>query len=228
MQIVTLSMTERQHQELHRHLFPGDGLEAVSLVLCGRRAGKRERVPHVNRPSHVRRHPLHVTLRFADGLPSLRGAAAQRVVRGALRAGVERFGMRTVHFSAQTNHLHLVCEAEDARALSRGMRSLAVRLALALNRLWKRSGAVIGDRYHARALKTPREVRHALRYVFQNARKHGVKLLNALDPCSSASTFDGWRERFVPSSDPTPLARARTWLLTIGWRRHGLLSIRGP
>jgi len=33
----SLRMTERQYRELHAHLFPGDGLEAVALLLCGRR-----------------------------------------------------------------------------------------------------------------------------------------------------------------------------------------------
>jgi hypothetical protein len=37
-----------------------------------------------------------------------------------------------------------------------------------------RGGAVWGDRFHARDLKTPREVRHALVYVLNNHRKHGV------------------------------------------------------
>jgi ThiF family protein/JAB domain-containing protein similar to deubiquitination enzymes len=32
----SLRMTERQYRELHAHLFPGDGLEAVALLLCGR------------------------------------------------------------------------------------------------------------------------------------------------------------------------------------------------
>lgn len=36
---VVLRLTGRQHEELHRHLFPGDGLEAVAVLLCGRRAG---------------------------------------------------------------------------------------------------------------------------------------------------------------------------------------------
>jgi hypothetical protein len=36
---VTLSLTAEQQGLLHGHLFPGDGLEAVAIVLCGRRAG---------------------------------------------------------------------------------------------------------------------------------------------------------------------------------------------
>ena len=191
-------------------------------------SGPRARVPHVKRPLHVARHPLHVTLRLADGVPCLRADAPQRVLKAILASSRERHGLRIVHFSAQRDHLHLLCEAADARSLTRGMRSFGVRLAAALNRLWKRTGSLVGDRYHARALKTPREVRNALLYVFRNARKHGERVLGALDRCSSAASFDGWRELTSIAREPTLLARARTWLLAIGWRRHGPLSIRGP
>jgi len=37
---VSLTMTEEQHADLFLGLFPGDGLEAVALLLCGRRNGK--------------------------------------------------------------------------------------------------------------------------------------------------------------------------------------------
>src|SRR5262245_3452551 len=48
------------------------------------------------------------------------------------------------------------------------MRGLAIRLALALNRALTRHGQVLGDRYHVRALGTPREVRRGLVYVLRN------------------------------------------------------------
>src|SRR5262249_52923105 len=107
-----------------------------------KRTHERPSVPHRSRPAHAQRHPLHVTLRLVDGLPSLRDDDALRVLRDALRAGAERFGLRVIHFSAQTNHLHLLCEAQDARSLARGMKGLGVRLARALNRLWRRTGAL--------------------------------------------------------------------------------------
>lgn len=187
-----------------------------------KRTTRRRRVPHVARERHVQRHPLHVTLRLADGLPSLRADRAHAVVRGALRDASDRLGLRVIHYSAQTDHLHLVCEATDQRALARGMKGLAVRLARALNRLWNRAGAVLGDRYHVRALKSPREVRFALAYVLGNARKHGLRLATLLDPCSSAECFDGWGATSM--SRPSILARATTWLLAKGWRLHGPLD----
>lgn len=37
---VIFRLTGQQHAKLRAHLFPGDGLEAVALALCGRRQGK--------------------------------------------------------------------------------------------------------------------------------------------------------------------------------------------
>lgn len=37
----TLTMTAAQRRQIHSHLFPGDGLEAVGILLCARRAGDR-------------------------------------------------------------------------------------------------------------------------------------------------------------------------------------------
>lgn len=41
---VSLTLSGDQHEQLRRHLFPGDGKEAVAVALCGRRAG-----PHRHR-----------------------------------------------------------------------------------------------------------------------------------------------------------------------------------
>ena len=185
---------------------------------------RRSTVPHRARPTITGRAPLHVTLRLAGGLPSLRSHRAHQELRDALRAGAERFGFRVVHYGAMTNHLHLVCEAEDARALSRGLKGLAVCIARAVNRVWTRAGALFGDRYHARELHTPGEVRNVLAYVLNNARRHGLDVRGLLDPCSSAILFEGWRE-VRAGGGATWLARARTWLLSIGWKRHGPISI---
>jgi hypothetical protein len=140
-----------------------------------------------------------------------------------------------VHFSVQSNHLHLVAEVEDRRALSRGVQGLAIRVAKAVNRSLARHGRVFGDRYHARALRTAREVRHALRYVLFNVRKHCDSSLPAgfVDSRSSAPWFDGWsRPRvlaFIAAGDvragEPPVVPARTWLLRSGWGRDGPLDI---
>ena len=198
----------------------------------GRRAG----VSHLRRPAHARRHPLHLTLRVRREVAALREWELFVEVRRALAAGRERFGFRLVHFSVQRDHLHLLAEAEDRRALSRGVQGLSVRVARAINRRLQRRGKVFADRYHARALKTPRAACLALRYVLLNARKHerGVHALpfGFVDSFSSAAWFDGFarprelvfgarecREEFrIRHALDSPVVRARTWLLTAGQR----------
>ena len=167
-----------------------------------------------------------VTVRIRGGLPSLRGARSCRVLDRCLAAAADRFGVRLVEHSIQANHLHLIAEAQDERALARGMKGLLVRAARRLNALWGRCGALVDDHYHARPLKTPREVRNALVYVLHNARKHGIRLVGP-DPCSSGPTFDGWSTGAlpIPSNESGARSRPRTWLLSVGWRRHGRISI---
>jgi REP-associated tyrosine transposase len=167
---------------------------------------------------------VHVTLRTVTAVRCLRSRRLFAAIRDALAAASRR-GLRVNHYSVQDNHLHLIVEADDARALRRGIAGLAIRVARAANRVLRRHGALWGDRYHARALTTPRAVRNALVYVLMNVRKHhGTG--RGLDPCSSALGFDGWRQKPSTDSAAAPLVvRARTWLGSIGWRRHGLLRI---
>lgn len=191
---------------------------------AGRKPATRlRRAPHRSRSPHAACHPLHVTVRLRNGLPSLRERPVRTAVVDALADGSERFGFRLNQFSLQTNHLHLIAEAEDQQALSRGMQGLLVRVARALNRLWKRRGSVFSDRFHARSLRTPREVRSALLYVLANARHHGMRILG-IDPYSSGAWFDGWKQRLAAASR-SPCVRATTWLLCEGWRRHGGIGV---
>jgi REP element-mobilizing transposase RayT len=200
---------------------------------AGRKPGPVRRVPHRARPVHRTYHPVHVTLRARAGLPSFREQVLARALTVAI-AAVKKSpatagSFRVVHFSIQKNHLHFMVEAHDGSFLSRGMLGLAVRLARALNGELGVKGRVWRERYHARELATPREVRNAIVYVLMNAKKHGSRL-TGIDPFSSAPWFDGLRpekdvvERSEPPSS-SPVTRPRTWLGGKGWRRHGLVRI---
>ncbi|MBL8900864.1 MAG: hypothetical protein JNM84_24745, partial [Planctomycetes bacterium] len=70
-------------------------------------------MPHRQRAKKKRNEPLHVTVRLADGLPSLRRGGALKLVLAALSASSNRHGMRIIHYSIQRDHLHLLVEAED-------------------------------------------------------------------------------------------------------------------
>jgi putative transposase len=137
-----------------------------------------------------------------------------------------RAEFRVVDFSVQDDHVHLIVEAQDAKALSSGARGLSIRLARAINGACCRRGPVWGDRYHAHVLKTPRETRHAMVYVLMNFRKHHLHDRRAIDPYSSAPWFDGFRHAPPVSTVPSPTWKPRTWLASKGWRRHGLIDWR--
>jgi REP-associated tyrosine transposase len=171
-------------------------------------------VPHLRRPDFAPRHPLHVTMRLRPGVGHLRAYGRAQVVEDALRAARERFGVRIVHYSIQGNHLHLIVEAAGPEALSRALQGLATRLARRLNALSGRRGAVFADRYHARPLKTPREARHAVRYVLTNYRHHALEHLPPgwTDPLASA------RFTQAPPSEDAPVVAPSVWLLRVGWR----------
>ncbi len=199
---------------------------------AGRKPGPRPATPHRARPFHDHGHPVHTTLRARREVGSLRTDATFLAVRGAL-AAASRVDFRVVHFSVQRDHVHLLVEARDRAVLSRGMRGLAIRVALAVNRVLRRKGRVWADRWHARPLTTPRQVRAALVYVLMNFRKHGAEYLSVVDRCSTARWFEGWKDWRPPRSGPfgrkddePPVITPRTWLLRVGWRRHGLLSVK--
>ena len=174
-------------------------------------------IAHTRRPALASRVPLHVTLRMDAHVWNLRSRRSFRIVERALWAAGTREDARICHYSVQGNHVHLLVEASDKRALSSAMRSLAIRMGLGLNRLMGTKGRVVAHRYHARALRTPTEVRNALGYVLHNRRKHADEQQRSLradfvDPYSSAAPH-----AFTP---PAP----RTWLLATGWRR----AVRPP
>ena len=201
-------------------------LELVIRPWGGRRAGAGRRpgpgrrlMPHRRRAVHDPRCPVHVTMRAAAGLPSLRDKGVfSSLARAFGAASRDRF--RLLQFSVQSDHLHLIVEADTPTRLARGVQGLAVRTAKAINRVFRRRGTVWADRYHAHILKTPREVRNALLYVLNNIRKH-MPGMRGLDPRSSAAWFTGWRTAVQGNAGRSPVAPPRTWLGAVGWRRSG-------
>ncbi len=222
-----MQRTNRRRRERRRDI-PFSRGRGGARPRAGRKPkGDRAGVAHGSRSALASRYPVHVTLRVVEGLPGLRQRRLFCVVREAFAKGSDRFGFRLVHFTVMSNHMHLIVEAKNRRALSRGMQGLCVRIARAVNRCLGRMGSVFADRYHDHILHTPREVRAALAYVLRNAARHGLRFVGP-DPCSSGFSFDGWRiprGGVDPTSAPSPVARARSWLLRRGWRRHRRIGL---
>jgi len=187
-------------------------------------AAHLRRTPHRARAKHQRGNPVHITLRA--NTRSLRSQHVARTVMGAIRdsSGAQ---FRIAHYSVQDNHLHLIVEAESKQSLSGGVHGLAIRIAQRVNRLLFQQGRFWADRWHGRALSSPRQVRNALVYVLQNHKKHSAGGRQAgLDPLSSACYFDGF-SRGIPSelrAIGPPGVAPQTWLLAVGWRQRGLID----
>ena len=101
--------------------------------------------------------------------------------------------------------------------------------------LGARRGSVFPDRYHERVITSPRQCRNGIRYVLNNWRRHGEDRARTwlVDPFSSGVNFAGWRElegsgQLYGTPDwyeRPPTSAAQTWLLTIGWQKHGTFSV---
>jgi REP element-mobilizing transposase RayT len=227
------------------------------LVLFSKRGGKRRGAgrppkgtragaPHKERPFLHPRYPVHVTLRAIAAVGNLRRRCVYQAIRWATLTTARRDDFRIVHLSIQRNHVHLLVEADNKRALAAGMQGLQISAAKHLNAAIskgssgpRRRGTVFPDRYHAEIITSPTQARHALSYILNNFRKHREDQTAPtstwkLDWFSSAVAFPGWAEygdaaflwRGPPNYDPLITYQPRTWLLREGWKKTGKISYR--
>jgi REP element-mobilizing transposase RayT len=139
----TREMRRRATSQLELPAFGGWG---------GRRRGAGRKLvaarvspPHRLRPRHRTRWPVHVTLRARDALPSFRSARVFPFLQRSLAAS-HKSAFRIVHFSVQSDHVHLILEADAPLALVRGVQGMAARCAKAVNRAVGRRGRVWSSR----------------------------------------------------------------------------------
>ena len=195
---------------------------------AGRKAKNgRAGVRHQTREKVTRHTPVFVTMKVAQGLPSLRSTEVHSLVARAFREVYRRKLFRVIEYSIQHDHLHLVVETHSSEQLSRGMSRLSIRIARRLNKLWQRTGRLWRERFHSRAISTPAQMRNVLRYCLNNGRKHGA-WLNKREPdvFSSGKWFTGWGDyRNSPRDAACPVAPPSSWLASIGWRKNGLLPV---
>ena len=95
----------------------------------GRKRSGRNCDPKTRRERFEGGKPVHVTLRVRQGLPNLRQAVLLAQLRESFAQACDRPDFRLVHYSVQSNHLHLIVEAKDQNALGRGMKSIGARIA---------------------------------------------------------------------------------------------------
>lgn len=219
--------------------------------------GQRAGAPHKTRPELEPRHPVHVVLRVDRAVGNLRkrfmyAALREATIAVALRElhDKEQRAFRIVHISIQRDHVHLIVEADNKLALSRGMQSFQISAAKHLNRAvsrkctMRRRGTVFPDRFHQEIITNPKQARNTLSYVLNNWRKHEqdrgeLQRTWMVDPFSTGAQFGGWKElehrdvmwKVRDSYPQLVVYFPRTWLLRVGWRIHGPIKateIPGP
>jgi len=212
--------------------------------------GARAGSPHKKRPEINRHKPVHVVLKVVKAIGSLRKRLMYRALREAtltvaLREvnAITGGAFRIVHISIQRTHIHLLVEADNKTALSRGMQSFQISAAKHLNSAVsvqqklerRRRGTVFPDRFHQEVIATPTQARHALAYVLNNWRKHREDKSSReartwnVDPFSTGALFAGWKERadepllwkWRDTYDPLVVYLPSSWLLAKGWRKSG-------
>jgi REP element-mobilizing transposase RayT len=187
----------------------------------GRPPKKDAGMSHRARPPVSPDRPHHVTVRMRRGTWNLRSQRCFDRIRKALLGVRARGTFRVVHYSVQGNHVHLIVEGENRRALSNGLRALLIRMAKQLNLEMNERGSRFVDRYHETVITSPTQMRNTLKYVLENHAKHVRGAV--VDPFSSGPWFTGWPStvtmpRWLPCTSP-PTSPPESWLLKSGWRR---------
>jgi REP element-mobilizing transposase RayT len=197
-----------------------------------RGAGRKNKtglVNHAKREHVDLKKPLHITIALKKDTVNLRTRETLEAFRKAV--GEARvFGLYVIHFSLQSNHLHMIVEAKNSEALGRGMKSFGARLGKSLRKIIGGRGSVFAGRYDLNVLKSPTEMKHALAYVLLNASKH-FKLIEHIDDFSSGYAFKEWRALMGRKMNNLmreqlsltkvffeELSEPRSWLCREGWK----------
>ena len=193
---------------------------------------------------------MHITVKARKGLPSFRSQRIHNMMLEVLRNQIYVLrkyagAFKVAHFSIQTNHIHIMIEADDTKTLRSGVSGLVIAFARQLAKLLGRKKCKVwAERFHSRELHAPRDVRNVLSYIFQSFKHHetthGSGMRSRPHRYSSARWFDGWYQQVLipipidesaymrgpPPWVPTTAGEPRTWLLGTGRKeRHGKLNM---
>ncbi len=184
------------------------------------------------------KNPLHLVLRLREGLPNLRTRKGAQIVKNAI-LGAQARGLRVVHFAILSNHIHLIVESSSPKAFYAAMKSFCSRIGIHVRRLSppsllkkldQQGLGIFRGRYYLEEIRTPGQMKHALKYVLLNPAKH-FKKAPYLDVFSSSSLFENWQKLIGYELKPTIqnkilrerlrqfLAPPKFWLTNVGWMR---------
>ena len=153
----------------------------------GKRSGER----HEARPEFKAHQPLHVVMRVAPAVGSLRRRTMYKALREATITAAMRERFRIVHVSLQRSHVHMLVEAEHKMALGRGMQGFTISAAKNINLAFgdgekRRRGKVFSDRYHVEVIRSAMcsGTGATTRKISAGYRARGLWTLSRRESCS--------------------------------------------
>ncbi len=164
---------------------------------CGRKRIHSKGVAHRTREKVSDRTPMHINFKYRT---QIKTKFCLRLLKRAI-LNARRHGLRVNHYSLQSNHIHLIVEAETNQILTKGMRSLTVTFAKGLQQ-----GKIQVERYHLHVLRAVREIKNAILYVLFNQQKHEKGKFSRIDEYSSLLSTDyamkliqnfAWKEKIT-------------------------------
>jgi REP element-mobilizing transposase RayT len=195
------------------------------------------RIVHIS----IQRNHVHLLVEadhkmaLSRGLQSFEISAAKHLNRAVSIARIKRADSHS-HARDHGRSRNGDADPSPVRGQARAFSVTAAKRVLRANRALRRRGAVFPDRFHEEIISTPKQARNALAYVLNNWRKHSedrvdfAKTWN-VDPYSTGVYFDGWKEleratvmwEVRETYQPLVVYLPKTWLLRVGWRKHGLI-----
>jgi REP element-mobilizing transposase RayT len=163
------------YQGKHGGRRPGSGRKRIHSKGVSHRA--RERV--------TSRQALHVNFKVKT---SIRNKECLQILKKSIQ-NARSHGLKVLHFSLESNHVHLILEATDNSLLTKGMRSLTITFSKGIAK-----GRIQIERYHLHVLRTLRETKNAIHYVLFNHQKHLNLKKAQVTPYSSLGLINDLKE----------------------------------
>ena len=158
-------------------------LSLINIKRAGRPAKVDKGIRHTKRLTFTKPSAFHLTIKVKDNKADIKNKRILKCLHHAIKRA--RFqGLRILHYTLEYNHVHLVIESTHHSELHKGMQAFGISFAKQINKYKRLKGTVYKHRYHQRILKTKREFKHAILYVFRNGIKH-KRATSKIDPFNS-------------------------------------------
>ena len=134
----------------------------------GRKRKHSRGVSHRKREKITQHLPCHINFKYRTFIRT--ETLLEHLILAIMKA--QKHSFRVIHFSLQSNHVHLIAEAHNNAVLETGMRSLTNSFVKRIARTKRMKGCIQLERYHLHLLRTPIEVENAISYVINNHVRH--------------------------------------------------------